>query len=120
LFVWGEQSGLDISIDPQLHSIFFTGSEAEDIAAGDADLVFEAFVAGSRPEELDCTDEADQVLFRRALGQLGPPAHDQIYAFTTARALGGKFDLESLRVVDLFVQLDILRELAEPTIIDVS
>jgi len=61
----------------------------------------------------DQTDDKDAPLFGRALELLGPLAHDEMYGFVPALALGGPCRLDHLQKVKAAEHLMFLAQLGE-------
>ena len=103
LYLWGEETGDTLSIFAPASTCFASPPE-NDI---DRDFEMRLFFGGMSLKGIDV-----EGLFAPALQQLGRPAHDEMYGFVPALALGGALTLSNLRKVKAVEHLVILAQLA--------
>ena len=112
LFLWGETTGLAISIS-SLWGMIFPGDESAGVAEGKGDLMIRGFFVGLDKDMLDESDDAERPLFDRAVKKLGVLNAGQMYGLVPALALGGSCDLKHLEKVDAVTHLIMLAQLGE-------
>jgi hypothetical protein len=103
LYLWGEETGDTLSVMAPA-STCLTSPPDNDI---DRDFQVRLFFGGMSREANDV-----EGLFAPALQQLGRLAHDEMYGFVPALALGGALTLSNLRKVKAVEHLVILAQLA--------
>jgi len=112
IFLWDKTAGHTMIIDPAFSEII-TFPPEDEVASGEEDIAFEAFLVSIDTEILDIVDAKDKLLFKRALKRLGPLKSDEMYGFEPAIAIGGKTALENLEKVKLIEHLVLLAQLTE-------
>jgi len=80
----------------------------------DPNLALRGFFSGSDPSYADTLDEDGRPLFQRAHSVLGPLKPDEMYGFEPAIVVGGKVDINSIRIFNIRDHLGLLRQLAPP------
>ena len=118
LLVWGKKSGASLRISCAHGLVFPNPSAGKYVQLGREDFAMQMFFESKRVDLLDLSDEGRKPLFARALKKLGPLAHDEVYGFEPALALGGKATLANLRTVKIIEHLEILAQLAPPRIVE--
>jgi hypothetical protein len=103
LYLWGEETGDTLSIFAPASTCFASPPD-NDI---DRDFEMRLFFGGMSRKGIDV-----EGLFAPALQQLGRPAHDEMYGFVPALALGGALTLSNLRKVKAVEHLVLLAQLA--------
>ncbi len=117
LYLWGEKSGPNLTINSCWFMIFPSDHSA-DIKAGRGDVLASRFFSSTRKVALDDTDETDKPMFQRAMRKLGPLAPDEMYGFVPALVLGGKCEVKFLRKVKAIEHLLMLAQLQTPRVMD--
>ncbi len=111
LYFWGERTGDSLKLfAPGSYCFPRTSTCAED---GQLDAAMRAFFAKRKRSENDFDG-----MFGPALAKLGPLAHDEMYGFVPALALGGSDDLKHLKKIKAVEHLVILAQLAPLTIME--
>lgn len=104
LYFWGERTGHSLKV-------FAPGAYClprnDATQADDLDFELRMFFSARTRRENDFAD-----LFAPALKKLGPLAHDEMYGFVPALALGGPSDLKHLQKVKAVEHLVFLAQLA--------
>ena len=113
LYACGERTGVSVTISCPLNAIFALPKELKPKNKEDQDWSVKSFLSLS-VTACDLKDESGNQLFQQAVSKLGPLAHDEVYGFEPAVALGGKMRIENLVKLNLDVHLTILRQLASP------
>ena len=112
LYLWGERTGDSLTI-------FAPGSYCVPQEAlyenGDLERGLRMFFSMRTREENDFDG-----MFVPAMGKLGPLAHDEMYGFVPALALGGPSDLAHLKKVKAVEHLVLLAQLAPLEVITPS
>jgi len=112
LTLWGTKTGPSLTIDCPWAMIFPDDNTAW-MSEGKGDLLISTWLSGMQADGLDQTDESDVPLFDRAEKLLGPLAHDEMYGFVPALALGGSCRLDHLKKVKAVEHLMFLAQLGE-------
>jgi hypothetical protein len=110
LYLWGEETGETLTVFTPA-SICFTSPPDDDI---DRDFEMRLFFGGL---SLDSNDI--EGLFAPALQKLGRLAHDEMYGFVPAPALGGTLTLAHLQKVKAVEHLAFIAQLAPLHVIEV-
>jgi hypothetical protein len=110
LYLWGEETGETLTVFTPA-SICFASSPDDDI---DRDFEMRLFFGGL---SLDSNDV--EGLFAPALQKLGRLAHDDMYGFVPAPALGGTLTLAHLQKVKAVEHLAFIAQLAPLHVIEV-
>lgn len=112
IFLWNKTGGHTMIINPVFSEII-TFPPEEEVASGDEDIAFEAFLVSIDPEILDIEDAKEKLLFKRALKKLGRLKSDEMYGFEPALAIGGTANLENLVKVKVIEHLVLLAQMGE-------
>ncbi|HEL5052451.1 TPA: DUF1851 domain-containing protein [Stenotrophomonas maltophilia] len=112
LTLWGTKTGRSLTINCPWAMIFPT-DKSRWMKEGKEDFLISAWVAFMTFDDMDETDDNDALLFDRAVKQLGPLAHDEMYGFVPALALGGPCRLDHLQKVKAAEHLLFLAQLGE-------
>jgi hypothetical protein len=112
LFLWGEMSGPNLTIDA-VSGMIFPSDRSEEIQTGEGDFLSRRFFANQKKTSLDELDPLERPLFDRAFKMYGPLAPDEMYGFEPALALGGKPELANIRKVKAVEHLVLLAQLGE-------
>jgi hypothetical protein len=115
LIIWGTRSGPSLTISSAWGMIFPT-DKSRWMDQGKQDFLIEAWLAGMDKEHFDEEDEDEKPLFERAYRLLGPLAHDEMYGFVPAAALGGPRRLDHLQKVKAVEHLTLLSMLEPPKV----
>lgn len=115
LIIWGTRSGPSLIISSAWGMIFPT-DKSQWMEQGKQDFLIEAWLAGMDKEHFDEEDEDERPLFERAYRLLGPLAHDEMYGFVPAAALGGPRRLDHLQKVKAVEHLTLLSMLEPPKV----
>lgn len=115
LYVCGERTGVNITINCALGAILALPEDLKFISKEDQDWSVKSFL-GLSADDCDLEDESGVPLFERAVAKLGPLEPDEVFGFEPAIVLGGRMLLENLAKLNLDVHLTILRQLASPTL----
>ncbi|WP_127841652.1 GAD-like domain-containing protein [Actinomyces wuliandei] len=120
LFLWGENSGDSLEVDPTYGEVIVDRLAVRSFAhpavrqrqgrtlfTGAADRSVE------EPE-----DESGRPLGPLALERLGPVGADQVYGFIVAPVLGGRVSVDNLRVVDAHAYLVVQAQQGEVVVSD--
>lgn len=113
LFLWGERNNQTMTLNAATGIITALEKNMVKPEKNLADAV-NVFFAAKDKEGCDLKDINKVYLFERALAKYGPLGPNEIYGLEPALVTGGRMQLESLRRVNLFVHLSLLRELAAP------
>ena len=112
LTLWGTKSGRSLTINCPWAMIFPT-DKSRWMKEGKGDFLISAWLSGMTVMDEDQTDDNDAPLFDRAVKLLGPLAHDEMYGFVPALALGGPCRLDHLQKVNAAEHLLFLAQLGE-------
>jgi hypothetical protein len=115
LFLFGESTGMGVSICPLIHCITALQRDLLRKDVAELDRQARTFFSLKKPSYCDLQDESGEPLFKRAFETLGALAQDEMYGFEPAIILGEKMKLENLHIVKLDQHLTILRQLGAPT-----
>jgi hypothetical protein len=115
LEVWGAKTGPCITINCAWGMIY-PADQSRWMNQGKGDFLISTWLSGMQAHSLDQTDEKDAPLFDRAEKLLGPLAHDEMYGFVPALAMGGPCRLDHLKKVKAVEHLMFLAQLGEPQI----
>jgi len=113
-YLCGEASGAGLSIDPIRSEVFALQNCLRHKSLGQQDGGIKAFFACAELDDFDLADEAEELLFERALNRCGPLLADKMYGFEPALAYGGEASISNLRRLKLHPHLHMLREFAAP------
>ncbi|WMJ67638.1 GAD-like domain-containing protein [Stenotrophomonas sp. 24(2023)] len=112
LTLWGTKTGRSLTINCPWAMIFPT-DQSRWMNAGEEDLLISGWLAVMTLNRVDQTDDKDVPLFDRAVKLLGPLAHDEMYGFVPALAMGGPCRLDHLKKVKAAEHLMFLAQLGE-------
>lgn len=112
LDLWGERTGRSLTINCPWATIF-PSDESSWMNEGRRDFLISTWLAFKDKRGLEQADDNDAPLFDRAVKQLGPLAHDEMYGFVPALALGGPCRLDHLQKVKAAEHLLFLAQLGE-------
>lgn len=115
LMVWGTRTGPSLDINCPFGTLF-PGDVSQYIREEGADFVVATWVAEKSRELLDLDDEKQRPLFERACELLGPLAHDEMYGFVPALAMGGPCRLDHVKKVKDVEHMLFLAQLEEPRV----
>lgn len=110
LYLWGPRTGAGLMIDAVYGQAFIRTSP---LVGDKADRGIQSFFAGQQKTKLDQLDAEESPLFDAALARLGTLAHDEMYGFVPALALGGPARLQNLQKVKAVEHLVLLAQLAQ-------
>ncbi|OOF35616.1 MULTISPECIES: GAD-like domain-containing protein [Pasteurellaceae] len=113
LVVWQPEYGDKYEIDP-LNGWVFQENINPLLEAGYANKAAESVFTGAKVEHLS----AD--LFKECVQAYGPLKENEMFTFVPPLFIGGEKIFKNVKKVDLFIQMDILAQLAEPKIIDIN
>ncbi|MBW3068923.1 DUF1851 domain-containing protein [Actinomyces sp. 594] len=120
MFLWGEDSGDCLQIDPIYNKIEFNrltrhtrGQTEARERAGRVMFGGKAFNYAHEPE-----DVSERALPPQALTRLGPVSSDQVYGFILPPALGGPISVDNLRITDAHTYLTLQAQQSDITISD--
>ena len=116
LFVWGENSGLSLKINP-LYCMLLPSDNTDNLSARGEDRIIDLFFASMSKTHMEEKDLDDLPLFERALAKLGALEADEMYSFVPALALGGTNTLKDLQKVKIMEQLHFLADLSEKRVL---
>lgn len=108
LYFWGEKTGCSLTIVAADALALPSRDRGPDL-----DKALRIFFSSGSPGANDFSDAEGKLLFKRALKKLGRLAHDEMYGFVPALALGGPPTLEHLRNVKAVEHLVFLAQLTE-------
>ncbi|ECC9475554.1 DUF1851 domain-containing protein [Salmonella enterica subsp. enterica] len=117
LYVFGESTGRNITIQPLFNQIIFVENGFMVKTIDELNSEIESFLAFSNVEEFDLFDCNDNYIFDRAVKQPGVLADNEMFGLEPAYILGGQIKIENLSKVDCQIHLMILRELSPSNII---
>ena len=112
LTLWGTKTGRSLTINCPWAMIFPT-DKSRWMNEGKGDFLISAWLSGMGADYQNQKDDKDAPLFERALKLLGPLAHDEMYGFVPALALGGPCRLDHLQKVKAAEHLLFLAQLGE-------
>ncbi|AWH55376.1 hypothetical protein C1924_02185 [Stenotrophomonas sp. ESTM1D_MKCIP4_1] len=112
LSVWGTRTGTSLTVNCPWAMIFPT-DQSRWMSEGKEDFLVSTWLAFMDKSDIDETDDRDIPLFDRAVKRLGPLAHDEMYGFVPALALGGPCRLDHLQRVKAAEHLLFLAQLGE-------
>lgn len=115
LILWGEKTGQSLKV-MTAYGMIFPHFDEKEFQEDGPDLTLQLFFASTSRRSYDMNDADGKPLFDRALAKLGVLDHNTMYGFVPALPLGGEPKLEHLQKLDAHVHLDILSQMAEPTI----
>ncbi len=115
LIVWGAKTGPSLTIH-SVRGMIFPSDKSRWMSEGKGDLLLGNWIGGMQRSLLEQNDEGDKPLFDRALKELGPLAHDEMYGFVPALGMGGPCRLDHLKKVKAVEHLMFLAQLGEPQI----
>ena len=115
LMVWGTKTGPCMTI-LSMTSMIFPKDNSAWISQGKGNFLASSWLERLDKADLDEDDEAGKPLFQRALKNLGPLAHDEMYGFVPALAMGGPCRLDHLKKVKAVEHLMFLAQLGEPEV----
>jgi len=120
MFLWGEDSGDCLQIDPIFNKIEFNrlthharGQTEARERAGRVMFGGKAFNYAHEPE-----DVSEQPLPPQALERLGPVNSHQVYGFVLPPALGGPISVDNLRITDAHTYLTLQAQQSEVAVSD--
>jgi hypothetical protein len=117
VYLWGEKSGQNLTINAPWARIF-PRDQREKMKSGKADLLVRGFLTSKTKANVDLEDRLEQPLFDRALAELGALAHDEMYGFEPALALGAPCELKFLKKVKAVEHLMLLAQIHPPRIME--
>lgn len=112
MYLWGLNSGANISIDP-LYCTITTSPPNARVMQGKKEIAMGSFFATKDKESFDFDDINEKALFKRAVKKLGLLEPDEMYAFEPALSIGGLAKLENLVKVKMVEHLVLLSQLAD-------
>jgi len=112
LTLWGTRTGTSLTINSPWATLF-PSDQSEWMAQGEGNHLISSWIAFMNFGDIDQTDDEDIPLFDRAMKLLGPLAHDEMYGFVPALALGGPCRLDHLQKVKAAEHLLFLAQLGE-------
>ncbi|MBW3068922.1 DUF1851 domain-containing protein, partial [Actinomyces sp. 594] len=120
LFLWGEQTGDSIEIDPTYTRIVIDQLAIQ--AANDPEVRQQqgrvVFTGSAKWSVEDPEDASERALPPQALTRLGPVRADQVYGFILPPALGGPISVDNLRITDAHTYLTLQAQQSDITISD--
>ena len=112
LTLWGTKTGTSLTITCPW-AMIYPGDQSRWMNEGKEDFLISSWLAFMKLDGVDQADEHDAPLFDRAVKLLGPLAHDEMYGFVPALALGGPCRLDHLQRVKAAEHLLFLAQLGE-------
>jgi hypothetical protein len=122
LYLWGEKTGDDLTIDTLSGLIYHTGDTVNYVEKGEAWKPIAAFLGGPPDRDYyDKEDNKDKPMFDRIHKKLGTLKYNEMYTAVPAPIFSGGISVKNAQKEDLYIQLSILRQMIdEPEIIDFS
>jgi len=112
LMVWGAKTGQSIDINCPF-GMLFPSDDSASLQEDGGDFLIATWIGAKERAMFELTDENGKPLFDRALKNLGPLAHDEMYGFVPALAMGGPCRLDHLKKVKAVEHLMFLAQLGE-------
>lgn len=122
LYVWSKTHGHIFTIEAVDGRIYQKEGDESQISKGEETRVIQTFFSLKDKDRLDREDfdfDPEISIFDYALEQYGPLAEDEMFTFEPALFLGGEQSCQNVRKVNLFIQLDILSNLAPKDVLDI-
>lgn len=117
LYVWGEKYQRHFTII-SLYNTIYVDMQSMQRSVKNPNLEMESFLVTKEKKSFDRFDVEGKLLFGRALSRLGSLKYDEMYGFEPALIAGGSQEIEKLVKVQLFAHLAILRQFADPQIMN--
>ena len=118
MLVWEPTYGHKYTINPHFGFIKQEEDASKDIAKGKSDEEISIFFSIQEQKYFDQADNNQKPLFKRAVKKFGALAEDEMFYFNPAVAITDRTPFENVAKGNMFVQLDLLKELVEPEIIN--
>ena len=112
LLVWGTGSGQSLTIVAP-SGLIAPRDQTAKIAEGKGDFLAKRFFGGRDKKSLDQPDASGELLFDRAVEELGVLETGEMYGFEPALGFGGEPKLRNLQRVDAVTHLMLLAQLTE-------
>ncbi|AWH55377.1 hypothetical protein C1924_02190 [Stenotrophomonas sp. ESTM1D_MKCIP4_1] len=112
LTLWGTKRGRSLTINCPW-AMIFPSDKSRWMNEGKGDHLISMWLAFMKLDGVDQTDDNGIPLFNRAVTLLGTLAHDEMYGFVPALALGGPCRLDHLQKVKAAEHLLFLAQLGE-------
>ncbi|MEZ5508236.1 MAG: GAD-like domain-containing protein [Gammaproteobacteria bacterium] len=122
LYVWSKTHGHIFTIESVDGRVFLKDGDKGWLEEGNETRAIQAFLGLKEKDELDREDfdfDPEISIFDYAIEQFGPLAEDEMFTFEPALFLSGEQSCQNVRKVNLFIQLDILSNLAPKDVLDI-
>ncbi|MDC9615703.1 GAD-like domain-containing protein [Xenorhabdus khoisanae] len=116
LYLCGEQTGINLTISCIFNTITFSKRRAYKKNQQDLNEEISSFFGIKSADNFDLKGSGNTGIFPRLVKKYGPLDENEIFGFEPAIVLGGEIKLENVRKLDMHIQLDILRQFADPDI----
>lgn len=123
LYVWNKTHGHIFTIESVDGRIYREEGDESQIKKGDELRAIQTFFSLKDRDNLDRKDydfDPATSIFDHAIDQYGPLAEDEMFTFEPAIFLGGEQSCQNVRKVNMFIQLDILSNLAPKDVLDIN
>lgn len=117
LYIWGSKSRSVTILNPHLNNILPGDFSHTPLEAETIDKAIGVFFMAKSKKATDYRDKNDKLLFDRCLKKYGPLAHDEMYTFSPALALGGSADIKNIKKEKIHEQLSMLCDLDTPIVL---
>lgn len=117
LYVFGDKSSSYTIINPHMNNVIPSEFNHSPIDREVLEKNIGSFFMFMNKESLDFEDTKGKELFQRCLKKYGPLAHDEMYTFSPALALGGSADIKNIKKVKILEQLSMLCDLDTPVVL---
>ncbi len=119
LYLCGEQTGINLTLDCVLNTFFYSPKRAYKKENKELDQDIFSFFAVKSINDIDLKGSAKTGIFAKAVKKHGSLGENEIFGFEPSIVLGGEIKLENVRKLDMHIHLDILRQLSEPDIFEI-
>ena len=113
LYVWGQHNNQCFVINPSYMNPPYFSNSAYKLRQKAKSWSIQSFFFSRNPKHMDIDDEQEKPLYTRAVEKLGALGPDEMYGFVPAIMLGGRYELDNLEKVNLFMHLDMLARLTD-------